>query len=60
VEHPDPSLIATALTELIESPHRYRGLRENARSHALTNSRWDRVGDLINERIADVIGFSEK
>jgi glycosyltransferase involved in cell wall biosynthesis len=60
VEHPDPSLIATALTELIESPHRYRGLRENARSHALTNSRWDRVGDLINERIADVIAFGEK
>jgi glycosyltransferase involved in cell wall biosynthesis len=60
VEQPDPSRIASALTELIQSPQRYRDMRDNARKHALAHSQWDRVGDLMNERIADVIGRSSR
>lgn len=56
VEHPEPSSIAAALTELIQNPQRYRDMRENARKHSLTHSRWDRVGDLMNARISEVLG----
>jgi glycosyltransferase involved in cell wall biosynthesis len=60
VEQPEPAFIAAELTDLIQSPQRYRDMRNNARKHALAHSQWDRVGDLMNERIADVVGHNPR
>ncbi|HKY98873.1 MAG TPA: glycosyltransferase family 4 protein, partial [Gemmatimonadaceae bacterium] len=60
VSEPHAALIASALTELLQNPQRYRDMRDNARAHGLANSQWDRVGDLMNQRIADVISRNAK
>jgi glycosyltransferase involved in cell wall biosynthesis len=44
--------LVAAVTELFENKVRYRDMRHNARELALSQSRWEKVGGLMCDRIA--------
>jgi glycosyltransferase involved in cell wall biosynthesis len=47
--------VAPAVRELLLNSQRYGDMRRNARAHSVANFSWQSVGNMISERIADVI-----